>query len=105
MTEPTKMIQIDFPRFFHVCLRQAKSGVTPINNTSVKNSGPVTRLKYGGPTVILVPVTSSEMSGKTVPHNTAKEIARKSMFCNTKALSRETKLSSECSDSSVSQRR
>src|SRR5574341_1051041 len=87
-TEPANGTSSDWPSFPAACLRQARSGATPISSTSAPKSGPMTCLKNGGPTVIFVPVTSSEIIGKVVPQNTAKVMPRNSRFWSRKTEQR-----------------
>src|SRR5215470_12656667 len=71
-------------------LRHASKGPTPVKNTRNTAIGTLTLLKNGGPTVIFDPVTASEIIGKTVPQNTAKQAASRIRLLNMKLLSRET---------------
>ena len=50
--------------------RQATSGPIPISNSSGSPKTRRKKLKYGGPTVIGVPRTASESSGKATPQST-----------------------------------
>ena len=61
-------------------------------------------MKNGGPTVTWVPRTSSEIIGKTVPHNTEKAMPTSSRLLKKKLASRERALSSLASVCSRSQR-
>src|SRR5579859_6729415 len=79
-------------------LRQASSGPTAVRMSSSMAIGMLTLLKKGAPTVILVPVTASERTGKSVPHSTAKHAASSSRLLNRKLDSRETSDSSLCSE-------
>ena len=56
--------------------------------------GMFTLLKNGGPTLILLPETHSERTGKSVPHSTAKQAASRIRLLNRKLDSRETSESS-----------
>ena len=67
--------------------------------------GTLTRLKNGGPTVTLLPVTHSESTGNSVPHNTAKQATSSTRLLNRKLDSREISESSRCSLFSVSRLR
>src|SRR5713226_1844200 len=90
--------QVKFRRRLSVLvLRQARSGPTPVRKSSSMAMGTFTRLKNGGPTVTLVPVTHSLRMGNSVPHNTAKQEASSSRLLNRKLDSRETSDSSLCS--------
>src|ERR1700683_1623471 len=75
-------------------LRQARSGPTPVSNRRNRAMGIFTLLKNGGPTLILLPTTHSERTGKSVPHNTAKHAANKIKLLNRKLDSRDTSESS-----------
>src|SRR5215813_3668849 len=79
-----------------VC-RHASNGPTPVSKTRNKPIGTLTRLKNGGPTVTLLPVTHSDKTGNSVPHNTAKHDTRSTRLLNRKLDSRETSESSRCS--------
>src|SRR5450755_2538437 len=87
-----------------VC-RQASRGPTPVKNTRNSPMGTFTRLKNGGPTVTLLPVTHSESTGKSVPHSTAKHETSSTRLLNRKLDSRDTKESRRCSLRSVSRLR
>src|SRR5438445_2694506 len=78
-------------------LRQANSGPKPVSNNSSMAMGILTRLKNGGPTVIFVPWTASESTGKSVPHSTVKHDTSSSKLLNRKLDSRETSDSNLCS--------
>ena len=56
--------------------------------------GIITLLKKGGPTLILLPSTHSERTGKSVPQSTAKQAARRMRLLKRKLDSRETRESS-----------
>src|ERR1700723_412172 len=75
-------------------LRQASSGPTPVSNSKKSAIGTLTLLKKGAPTLILLPCTHSESTGKSVPHSTAKQAARRMRLLNRKLDSRETSESS-----------
>ena len=72
-----------------VARRQAITGPMPIRKSSAMPSGAFTRLKNGGPTVIFTPRTHSEMTGNTVPQNTAKAMPTRTRLLNRNAASRE----------------
>src|SRR5208282_1325660 len=57
-------------------LRHASSGPTPVRNSRNSAIGMFTLLKNGGPTLILLPVTHSDSTGKSVPQSTAKHAAK-----------------------------
>src|SRR2546427_10464633 len=69
----------------------------PVSASSASPSGMFTWLKNGGPTVTLVPWTSSERIGNSVPHSTEKAIPMKSRLLNRKLASRLTIDSSRAS--------
>src|SRR5690348_8869574 len=75
-------------------LRQASNGPTPVRK--IKNSaiGTFTLSKNGAPTLILLPVIHSEKIGKSVPHRTAKQAAKRIKLLKRKLDSRETSESS-----------
>src|ERR1700683_2198688 len=74
----------------HEVLRQARSGPTPVNKRRNMAIGTLTLLKKGGPTLILLPTTHSERTGKRVPQRTAKQAARRIRLLKRKLDSRET---------------
>ncbi len=76
-------------RLSAVVRRHAISGPTPIRNTRPSASGPLTRLKNGGPTVIFTPRTASESTGKIVPQKTANAIPTRNRLLNRNAASRD----------------
>src|SRR5512142_447583 len=78
----------------HEVLRQASSGPTAVSSSKKSVIGVITRLKNGGPTVILVPCTHSLRTGKSVPQSTAKQAARRTRLLKRKLDSRETRASS-----------
>ena len=77
-------------KLFVDALRQARSGPTPVRNIRKIAIGTFTRLKNGGPTVILTPLIHSEKTGNITPQNTAKQDASRIRLLNMKLLSRET---------------
>src|ERR1051326_5573511 len=79
-------------------LRHASSGPTAVRKSNSIAIGMLTLLKNGGPTVILVPWTASDRTGKSVPHSTAKHEASSRTLLNRKLDSRETSDSSLCSE-------
>ena len=85
-------------------LRQAMSGPMPVSASSSSPSGTLTRLKNGGPTVILVPRTASDRIGNRVPHSTEKAMPTSSRLLNRNAASRLSIDSSWTSASSRGQR-
>src|ERR1700683_3609173 len=74
--------------------RHASNGPTPVSNRRNSAMGIFTLLKKGGPTLILLPTTHSESTGKSVPHRTAKQAASRIKLLNRKLDSRETSASS-----------
>src|SRR2546429_9687711 len=66
------------------------SGPIPVRPSSARPSGMFTWLKNGGPTVTLVPWTSSERIGNSVPHRTEKAIPTNSRLLKRKLASRLT---------------
>src|ERR1039458_7689726 len=86
-------------------LRQASNGPTAVRKIRNNPIGTLTRLKNGGPTVTFEPVTHSDSTGKSVPHNTAKHATSNTRLLNMKLDSRETSDSSRCSLFSVSRLR
>jgi hypothetical protein len=60
----------------------------PVSPSSSRPSGTFTRLKNGGPTVILLPRTNSERIGKSVPHSTENAIPTSSRLLKRNAASR-----------------
>src|SRR6185437_9530629 len=77
--------------------RHANSGPTAVSRSKSNANGTATLLKKGGPTVTLCPCTHSDSTGNSVPHNTVKQIKRKSQLLNRKLDSREIIDSSWCS--------
>src|SRR5271163_1900847 len=75
-------------------LRQASSGPTPVSSNRKSAIGTFTLLKKGAPTLILLPCTHSDRTGKSVPHSTAKHAASRIKLLNRKLDSRETSESS-----------
>src|SRR2546422_4773186 len=66
------------------------SGPIPVRPSSARPSGMFTWLKNGGPTVALVPWTSSERIGNRVPHRTEKAMPTNSRLLKRKLASRLT---------------
>src|SRR5208337_2396786 len=77
----------------------------PVRNTRNNPIGTLTRLKNGGPTVTLLPVTHSDRTGNSVPHSTAKHDTSSTRLLNRKLDSRETSESRRCSLRRVSRLR
>src|SRR3989454_10542386 len=69
----------------------------PVSASSASPSGMFTWLKNGGPTVTLVPWTSSDRIGNNVPHSTENAIPMNSRLLNRKLASRLTIDSSRAS--------
>ena len=67
----------------------ARSGPTPVRNRINNPTGIFTRLKYGAPTLMRLPVNHSEKTGNSVPESTATHATRKSRLLNRKLDSRE----------------
>src|SRR5579884_1314229 len=86
-------------------LRHASSGPIPVRKTRKIPIGTFTRLKNGGPTVTLLPVTHSDSTGNNVPHSTAKHDTSSTRLLNRKLDSRDTSDSSLCSLRNVSRLR
>src|SRR3989441_1514388 len=88
-------------------LPQHSNGPTAVSNSTSNATGIMTRLKKGGPTVILCPWTQSERIGKSVPQSTAKQATTNSRLLNRKLDSRETSDSVDvrCADARDSSRR
>src|SRR5215510_4606387 len=81
-------------RFSREARRQAIRGPTPIRKISERNSGTLTWLKNGAPTLTLTPRTASDRSGKTVPKKTVNAAATSRTLLSRKADSRDTTESS-----------
>src|SRR5439155_20538677 len=77
-------------RLFVDAFRQASNGPTPVRNIRRIAIGTFTLLKNGAPTVILMPLTDSEITGNIVPQKTAKQAASRIRLLNMKLLSRDT---------------
>src|SRR5581483_11633331 len=75
----------------------ASSGPTAVSSRRNNAIGIFTRLKNGGPTVILCPCTHSLRIGNSVPHITVKHATSRIRLLNRKLDSRETSDSSLCS--------
>src|SRR5664279_1872938 len=69
----------------------------PVKNIRNNPIGTFTRLKNGGPTVTLLPVTHSDSTGNSVPHSTAKQATSSTRLLNRKLDSREISESRRCS--------
>src|SRR5207247_10128276 len=69
-------------------LPQHSSGPTAVSNNTSNATGIITRLKKGGPTMILWPWTQSERTGKSVPQITPKQATTNSRLLNRKMDSR-----------------
>src|SRR5580658_1098417 len=68
----------------------ASNGPTPVSKRRNRAMGIFTLLKKGGPTLILLPTTHSESTGKSVPHRTAKQAANKIKLLNRMLDARDT---------------
>src|SRR5215510_2310625 len=75
-------------------LRQASSGPTPVRKSRKSPMGILTLLKKGGPTLILLPETASESTGKSVPESTATHATNRIRLLKRKLDSRDTRASS-----------
>ena len=73
----------------------------PVRARRSSPSGMLTRLKNGGPTVILLPRTASLRIGKSVPHSTENAIPTSSRLLNRNAASR-LSMDSSCTSASSS---
>src|SRR5256712_11652806 len=91
-------------RFSQEARRQAIKGPTPMRKTRDRNSGTLTWLKNGAPTLTLTPRHASERSGNTVPKNTVNAAAISSTLFKRNADSRDTTESSSPCDRRASQR-
>src|SRR3984893_12243873 len=78
-------------------LRQAINGPMPVSSIRPNAMGTLMRLKNGASTLIFSPVTASEITGNSVPHSTAKQLASRIRLLNMKLDSRETTLSRRAS--------
>src|SRR5579863_10204914 len=78
-------------------LRQASSGPTAVNSRRSKETGTITLLKKGGPTVTLWPCKKFEINGNHVPHSTVKQARTNRRLLKRKLDSREIRDSSLCS--------
>src|SRR5690348_14430609 len=74
--------------------RHENNGPTPVRNSRNSPIGTISRLYQSASSEILSPVVYSEMTGNSVPHNTAKQLASRIRLLNRKLDSRETTLSS-----------
>src|SRR5205823_12377122 len=74
--------------------RQANNGPTPVRNSKNSPMGIISRLNQTASRLIFSPETASEITGNSVPHNTAKQLARITRLLNRKLDSRDTTLSS-----------
>jgi hypothetical protein len=91
-------------RFSGLAFLQAMRGPIPVSATRNSPSGTLTRLKNGGPTVILVPRTASDMIGNSVPQSTENAIPTKARLLKRKAASLLAMDSSRASGSSKGHR-
>src|SRR6185503_17020943 len=78
--------------------RQAKSGPTPVRISRNRPIGTISRLYQSASSEILSPVAASEITGKSVPQRTAKQLASRIRLVKRKLDSRETTDSSCDSD-------
>src|SRR5512133_236303 len=70
--------------------RQANNGPTPVRRRRKRPIGTIRRLYQSASSEILSPVAHSEMTGKSVPQRTAKQLARRIRLLKRKLDSRET---------------
>src|SRR5207248_10827185 len=78
-------------------LRQASNGPRAVSSSNSSATGIITRLKNGGPTVILWPWIHSDRTGNRVPQSTVKQAITNNRLLNRKLDSREISASSLCS--------
>src|SRR5262245_14341171 len=74
--------------------RHENSGPRPVSSSRKSPIGTIRRLYQSASSEILSPVAASEITGKSVPHRTAKQLASRIRLLNRKLDSRETTLSS-----------
>jgi len=91
-------------RFATVARRQEIIGPIPMRSTRISAIGTTTSLNAGGPTATLLPVITSEMSGKSVSQKITNAIATSTRFWNRNIASRESSESIRCSERSWSRR-
>ena len=77
--------------------RQANSGPTPVRKSRNSPIGIINRLNQAGSRLIFSPDAYSVIIGNSVPHSTAKQLARRIRLLNRKLDSREITLSSSAS--------
>src|SRR2546425_2316605 len=70
--------------------RQANSGPTPVRNSRNRPMGIINWLNHSLSRLIFSPETASEITGNSVPHSTAKQLASSTRLLNKKLDSRET---------------
>src|ERR1035438_2758876 len=70
-------------------LRQANNGPTPVRSRRKSPIGTISRLYQSASSEILSPETASEITGNSVPHRTAKQLASRIRLLNRKLDSRE----------------
>src|SRR5579871_6506049 len=74
--------------------RHENSGPTPVRNNRNSPIGTMSRLYQSASSEILSPVAYSEITGNSVPHNTAKQLASRIRLLKRKLDSRDATLSS-----------
>ena len=74
--------------------RQANSGPTPVRKSRNSPIGTISRLNQTASRLIFSLEIASEITGNSVPHRTAKQLASRTRLLNRKLDSRETTLSS-----------
>src|SRR5579883_3523687 len=71
-------------------LRHANSGPSPVSSSRNSPIGTISRLYQSASSEILSPVAHSEITGNSVPHRTAKQLASRIRLLNRKLDSRDT---------------
>ena len=80
-------------RLFHDARRHGSSGATPISSSRPRPSGVMIRLNHGFSRTILFPLYASEITGNSVPHRIARQLASSRKLFSMKLDSRETTFS------------
>src|SRR5208283_2646911 len=75
-------------------LRHENSGPTPVRNSKNRPIGTIRRLYHAESSEIWSPENVAEITGNSVPHSTAKQLASRIRLLNRKLDSRDTRLSS-----------
>src|SRR5580704_19294 len=84
----------DLRRLSNELFRHAINGPTPVSSSRNIAIGILILLKNGASTLIFSPVNFSEMTGNSVPHRIAKQLASRTRLLNRKLDSRDSTLSS-----------